>query len=88
MNPAIFKMVSAMIGPAEIGEMIDSLAPAIVKYTESFALLEGEEEATIILFEDKGQLCVTIAAIDDNNRIVRQIETMFIKDLFLKLLKK
>ncbi|NOY50456.1 MAG: hypothetical protein GXO88_07840 [Chlorobi bacterium] len=87
MSPAIMKMLTAMVGPEQIAEMVDGLSAQLITYKNSFALLDGEEELTIILFEDEGQMAATIAALDENNKIIRQVETVFIKDLFLKILK-
>lgn len=87
-NPAIIKMITAMIGTDQIAEMVDGLTAQLVEHKNTFALLDGEDEIVIILFEDEKKIAYTIAALNADNKIVRQIETDFIKNLFLKLLKQ
>jgi len=88
MNPAIVRMIMATVGPEQIAEMIDGLTAQMIDYKNSFALMEGEEEIVIILYENGKKIAYTIAAMDEHNKIVRQIETDYIQDLFLKLLKQ
>ncbi len=54
---------------------LPELQLSIIKYLADQPLLPDEDQATILLFSQNNEVYISIAAIDANNKIVRQIQT-------------
>ena len=70
----MFRMLVGMLKPEQIDTVLDYLKEVLKSEKQKYTLLENEMEITIILFEREEKYYFTIATIDNENRIIRQLK--------------
>lgn len=87
MNEKLMRSFMSMIPPETIASAFEGIPKLIAQEKNKHQLVEGETESVIVLFEDAdGNVNASIAALNDEHKIVRQIETYLVKDLIMKFL--
>ncbi len=88
MNNQIASMVLSMLGDDKINDILHGFSQYLIDYKNTFHLKTGESEIVLVLFDQNETVYMAVSAINDNNKIVRQIETKLLTDILAKIIKK
>ena len=93
-SPSPMGMVMEFLGnPSKLKESLlkqlyPAAASALIKYMNNVELVEGEVQTSIVVFEKDGELKYVLCTLDQNDRIMRQIEYDGVKEKLESLADK